>query len=286
MMRKQLALLLLCGTGCASTGVGNPGADDKELTQTEQALVADGDDGTKAGDSASAIVGVPLLALGAADLTDETAAATRVAGGTPVLFPSGCVTAVRDANKVTLTFNNCGGKFGLSGVRGQLVATYTVSSPGAIAVAVATQPGFTVEGLGRDLRPLTFNVSLTGSAVIRFEGGVRRISWNGDYTATVATFVVTHKPAYDVALDDSNCVSLNGSAVTNLDKPNEVTTTISGYVRCGPKNICPNAGGKVTHARRDGTQLTIEFLGGTAARVTGPKRGSIVVPNLLKCSPG
>lgn len=287
MMRKLLVLGALVFGGCLapqdSTGVGNPG-----LTTSEEALVADGDDGTKAGDSASAIVAVPMLALGPGDLADAPTAAARVTSGTPVLFSSGCVTTARDANKVTLTFNNCGGRLGLAGVKGQLVATYTVSAPGEIAVAISTEPGFTAEGLGRDLRPLTFNVTLTGTALIKFEAGTRKIRWNGNYSASVATFLLTHEPSYDVVFDEAKgCVSLDGVATTNRDKPNAVTTTIAGYVRCGPKNICPNAGGKVTHTRvADGAQLTIEFLGGTSARVTGPKRGTVVLPNLLKCSPG
>lgn len=286
MMRKLLVLGALVFGGCLnpqdSTGVGNPG-----LTQTEQALVDDGDEGTKSGDLASSLVSIPMLAVKPVD-SDDLKAATSAEAGTPGLFP-GCVTATRSMSVVSFVFSSCTGRFGLSGLSGTMTATYSLKPTGALGIRVETMPGFGIDTLSRDGRPLRIDVTLTANAELSFAAALRKIVWNGDYLARVGAITVTHKPSYTASVDiDTQCVSLNGVATTNGDKPPfAVETTITGYVRCGPKNVCPNAGGKVTHTRlSDGAQLTIEFLGGTAARVTGPKRGTIVLPSLLKCSPG
>lgn len=286
-MIKKLLVVASLVLGCLvpqdSTGVGNPG-----LTQQEQALVDDGDESTKTGDSASSLVSIPMLALdNAMYLTSETAAATRVELATTIYFTSmACLTAVRETNKVTFTFANCTGRLGLAALNGKMVATYKPAGAGQVSIDIATQPGFTAESIGRDLRPITANVTLTANALISFEATTRRIRWNGDYVASVGVLSITHQPTYDIVVDTGkSCVSVNGSALTNATRPSEVDMLISGYERCGQKNACPTAGGKVTYTRKaDGAQLTIEFLGGTAARVTGPKRQSITLPNLLKCS--
>jgi hypothetical protein len=287
-MIKRLLLTAALLTGCLapqdSTGVGNPG-----LTTQEQALVDDGDEGTKTGDAASSIVSIPMLALdNAMHLATELNAATRAKNATGIYFTTtGCLTTVQDMNKVTFTFKDCTGRFGLAGINGQMTATYTVAGAGQIAIAIATVKPFTVEAIGRDLRPLNAEITLTASALIAFDGVTRRIKWNGDYTATLPTFTISHQPTYDIVVDTSSgCVAVDGSSITNGTKPNQVDTTLTGYKRCGPKNACPLAGGKVTFTRKaDGAQLSIEFLGGTAAKVTGPKRPPITLPGLLKCVP-
>lgn len=284
--RRLVVALSLWSAGCVapqgSTGVGNPG-----LTQSEQALVDDGAEGTRAGDVASAIVSIPLLAIRAADTTDETAAAVAVESGTPALFP-GCLTVVRNGTTATFTFADCPGRFGLSGLSGDLVAVYSRKAGGGLQIRVDSRPDFGLDFVARDGRTTRVAVVLQANAEVTVEGGVRKIRWNGDYAARVGAFEVTHRPSYDASVDlDTQCVSVNGVAATNAAVPaRAIDTTVTGYVRCGPRSACPEAGGKVTYTRRiDGAELTVEFLGGRSARVTGPNRPATVVPDLLQCTP-
>ena len=266
-LRALSAAALLAAVGCGpqdSTGVGNPG-----LTQDEQALVTDGNDSDSAGDIASSIMSVPLLAI----TSDKEITTADVAAGTATFstkfFTSGCVTADRAVGVVTYTFTNCAGPFGFAQANGKLIATFTVKSAGSLDLDL-TSDGFTVNSTP---------VTETGHATVTFTSPTtKQTVWTGSFEGrTPKGRPVHHDAAYTIGYDTvSSCVSLDGSATTTVDLAlpkleHGVTTTIAGYVRCGKRTVCPNSGvvdvvnlvpGAKVH------DVHVMFLGGPSAAVT------------------
>ncbi|MEO7093502.1 MAG: hypothetical protein ABI175_09645 [Polyangiales bacterium] len=261
-------LAVACGPQ-DSTGVGNPG-----LTQDEQALVTDGNDSNSAGDTASSIISIPMLGIGKKDdiVTADLAAGFGVAGVKGPVFGA-CTTTTRDANVVTYEFLDCIGPFGFLNLTGKLVATYTVTSPGSVDIDVTSTA-------------LTINktpIVETGHATVSFlSDGSKQIVWNGQFDGTTPRGrPVKHGAAYTIGIttdpkDTTTCVALDGSATTTVDLgvpklEHGVTTTISGYLRCGARTVCPKSGTVDVVNLTPGAKVHdvhVQFLGGPQAQVT------------------
>jgi hypothetical protein len=285
MMRKLLALGALLFGGCLnpqdSTGVGNPG-----LTQTEQALYDDGDEGRKGGDVASAIVAIPHLALTApADIDTQDKAAALGEFGKLAFTPDGCVTSMRALNVVTFDFKDCTYKLGYGHVSGRLEATYVRDTTGAVTIAVKTiGPAFTLETFNKRLEPITITITITGTATVQFAGGTKRVSWVGQSSGTGPLGTMNQESSYDTSVAAS-CLDVDGVTKTQFPGGRGVETSIVGYRRCGPKTACPLAGKVTSTALLDKTKtITIEFLGGRNVRVTVPGRPAFETDKLLQCS--
>src|SRR6185369_17008650 len=108
---SQLAALVSVSSvlvlGCAGRKATN---ESGGLSQDESALLADGNDGAQAGDTASAIVSVPLLPMSKAELVANADAAAAAAATSGTFFqPTGCLTSTRAANVITYVFAGCTG---------------------------------------------------------------------------------------------------------------------------------------------------------------------------------
>jgi hypothetical protein len=287
-LRKLLflsfAALVGCGTAQDSTGVGNPG-----LTQQEQALYDDGDEGRKAGDIASALAFVPHAAITEpGQIMTGDGAALVGEFGKAAFTPDTCRTSTRVGNVVTFTFNNCRYLAGYTGVTGQLRAEYE-PSPGQLTIRVNTIAPFTLETFNKRLEPITITLELTSEVTVRFVSGGKRFDWNTTYSASNGSATVSHTATYSstrTATETRACVTLDGGATTTFPGGRGVEGTVVGYVRCGDSRACPEAGGKVTFtATGDRTKfITIEFLGGRLVRVTVPNRPAFETDKLLQCT--
>ena len=255
------------GVGCGphdSTGVGNPG-----LTQEEQALVIDGNDSNAAGDTASSLMSVPLLAIRKKTDVATADSAAGFATLSTLAFTSGCASADRVANVVTYTFTSCTGPFGLVQTSGKLIATFTVKAAGGAEIDI-TSDALTLNGV-----PAT----QTGHATITFTSDTaKQTVWTGSFEGrTPRGRPVHHEAAYTIGYDPAtSCVSLDGSATSTVDLAlpkleHGVTTTITGYVRCGKRTVCPQAG-VVDVANLNPAakvhDVHVQFVGGPQAQVT------------------
>lgn len=285
LLRCLLPLVLLAGCSGPqdSTGVGNPG-----LTQTEQALYDDGDDSRKASDVVSALSSVPHLGLKDPSNLDtpDKAAAIGEFGSKLAVGPSTCLTTVRAANVVTFTFKDCA-YLGYTRVNGTLEATYAAGpSAGTATITLDSKKPFTLETYDRKLDPIVIDLTLSGTVQLQITASSKQIGWSGTYSATGPGLSLTHTPAFKSTrstVDAESCVTLDGESTTTINA-RSLSTTVTGYRRCGTSRACPDAGGKVTFTV-PGTPrfLTIEFLGGRHTRVTLPDR-SFETDRVLQCS--
>ena len=256
---KRHLLLVVAAVGCAGTGVGNP-----QLDENEQALIESGSDAMDAGDTASALVAASTLALSdPALLVDGVAVATLVETRAPLYFePAECLVTTRVDNEVTFDFQGCRtGAFGLSSLDGELVATYSVETPGSVDVTIATRPSAPL-GVG------LAEVTLEANASFSVSDSTRTVVWNGSYDAERPLRpTIHHDASYSAAYDtETRCLSLAGSATTRFSEGNGVELELGDYERCGPAGTCPSRGTLTLTELPDRERtLTLEFDGDDTA---------------------
>jgi hypothetical protein len=264
--------LISCSSPQGSTGVGNP------LTAQEQLLLDDGDEVRDAGDTASAIVSVPLLAIAKVDaLASPDLAATTSTFSTDAFFPAKCHTATRNGNAVTFALAGCtAGPLGLAGLTGSLTATFAAGAGGSVDIAIAGGADLTLDGV-----PVT--QSATANVVFTTDGKQRTVDWKGTYESTTPKGKhVKHEAAYVFSNDSSGCVALDGTS-TNTIGAREMSVTIAGYQRCGRRNMCPSAGKLTFTDLKTSTTMSLTFLGGASAVVTRNDGSQLDVG--LRCTP-
>jgi len=254
--RSWFAAALLFG--CASTGVGNPG-----IGETDQRLIDDGTAALDAGDTASSLNSLATLALrDSAPFVDEETVASLVEEQTPLYFePAGCLVTARDAATVSFSFDGCRtGAFGLIELNGEMVATYEVGDA-SVGITLETSPELELGGTRIILESQTlFTTSEASSTLIgngRYQA-VRPLGPDIDHTST-------YQATYE---SNTQCLHLDGTATTLFDGDAGVETSLSDYLRCGPRGTCP-ASGELILTRlpdRDRT-LTLEFDDDRTARV-------------------
>jgi hypothetical protein len=259
-MKSALKLVLLATSACTSTGVGNPG-----IGKQDQALIVDGSDAMEAGDTSSALTSISTLALTEpAQLVDSEAAAGIAETRTALYFePAGCLVTTREVATVTFDFQGCRtGAFGLSELTGQLVATYGLDTPGTIDVSVATV----------DFEIGRARVELQAQSFLTIAEDKRTLVWNGSYRAVRPLRPdIDHQTTYVATYDTSTqCLTLDGSATTLFDTGHGVETSITDYLRCGPRGTCPLGGTLALTAlpARD-RSLTLHYNGDATARIQG-----------------
>ncbi|MBI2392626.1 MAG: hypothetical protein HYV09_23780 [Deltaproteobacteria bacterium] len=287
MIRKLLGLVVVA-VGCNSTGVGNPPNAPDELSTQESELVSDGGDGNRAGDGASSLVSIPLLALKTADQLTTSDGAAAVGEWSRVAFqPTSCVTSTRAANVVTWTFTDCQGPFGLAQLSGKLIATYTARAPSSLEVVIKSEGLKLASAEGVSL--VRADVSIDATAILTITAtGAQNIRWQGLYTVTLPAKRIDHQAAYELT-KAAECIQLGGTATTTLNDARGkrgVTTTLTGYERCGVQRACPNSGTLTIDANPGDFWVTIEFLGGQAIEVASsqyPEPRTIVKG--LRCMP-
>lgn len=264
--------LASCASPQGSTGVGNP------LTAQEQLLLDDGDEVRDAGDTASAIVSVPLLAIAKIDaLATPDLAATTSTFSADAFFPAKCHTATRNGNAVTFALSGCtAGPLGLAGLTGSITATFAAGAGGSVDIVIAGGADLTLDGV-----PVT--QSATANVVFTTDGKQRTVDWKGTYESTTPKGKhVKHDAAYVFSNDSSGCVALDGTS-TNTIGAREMSVTIAGYQRCGRRNMCPSAGKLTFTDLKASTTMSLTFLGGAAAVVTRADGSKLDVG--LRCTP-
>lgn len=254
--RSLLSVILLIG--CSSTGVGNPG-----IGQTDQRLIDDGTSALEAGDTASSLNSLATLALRDSELfVDEQTVATLVAERTPLYFePAGCLVTSRDAATVAFSFDGCRtGAFGLIELNGEMVATYSIDES-SVGISLTTNPELELGGT---------RIVLESENLLTLSGSSSTLVGNGRYQAMRPLAPdIDHTSTY-LATYESNtqCLHLDGTATTLFDAEAGVETSLTDYLRCGPRNTCPTSG-KLILTRlpdRDRT-LTLQFDGDRTAWV-------------------
>lgn len=267
-----LTALGACSNPQGSTGVGNP------LTAQERLLLDDSDEVRDAGDTASAIVSVPLLAIAKPDAlaTPDLAAGTSTYSA-DAFFPSKCHTATRAGNVVTFVLGGCtAGPLGLAGLSGSISATFSAGAAGSVDIAIEGGADLTLDGV-----PVT--QSAAAHVVFSTDGQQRTIDWKGSYESTTPTGKhVKHQADYVFSNDSSGCVALDGAS-TNTIGAREMSLSIAGYQRCGRRNMCPSAGKLTFTDAKTSTTMSLTFLGGAAAVVTRAD-GSLIEIG-LRCTP-
>ena len=259
MSLRQCALLsaaLLIG--CSSTGVGNPG-----INQTDQRLIDDGTSALDAGDTASSLNSITTLALSDAALfVDEQTVASLVEERTPLYFePAGCLVTSRDAATVTFSFDGCRtGAFGLIELNGEMVATYSIEES-SVGISLATSP---------ELQLGTMAIVLESDNLLTVGAESSTLVGNGRYQATRPQLPdIDHTSTY-VASYESNtqCLHLDGTATTLFDGETGVETSLTDYLRCGPRGTCPTSGELILTRLPDRDRtLTLQFDDDRTARV-------------------
>ena len=246
--RFWLAVVLL--TGCSSTGVGNPG-----IGQADQRLINDGTSALDAGDTASSINSLTTLAVrDPALFIDEQTVATLVEQRTPLYFePAGCLVTSRDSASVTFSFDACRtGAFGLIALSGEMVATYSVDES-SVGVSLATSP---------ELELGTTRIVLESESLLTLNGSSSTLVGNGRYQAMRPLAPdIDHTSTYQATYEsNTQCLHLDGTATTLFDADAGVETSLTDYLRCGPRGTCPTSGELILTRLPDRDRtLTLEF---------------------------
>lgn len=246
--RALLSTALLIG--CSSTGVGNPG-----LSQKDQRLIEDGTSALDAGDTASSLNSITTLALrDSALFVDEQTVATLVEQRTPLYFePAGCLVTSRDTATVTFSFDGCRtGAFGLIELNGEMSATYSIDES-SVAISLATNPALELGGT---------EIVLESENLLTVGAESSTLVGNGRYQATRPQLPdIDHASAY-LATYESNtqCLHLDGTATTLFDGEAGVETSLTDYLRCGPRGTCPTSGELILTRLPDRDRtLTLQF---------------------------
>jgi hypothetical protein len=268
---RQFALVTVLSSGALSTALGLGCAGHKTtttesgLSSDESALLADGNDGAQAGDTASAIVSVPLLPITKAELVANADAAATAAATSGTFFqPAGCVTATRAANVITYVFAGCTGPFGLVAVNGKITATITAgTAPSSVDVAVKSE-GLTLNKAA---------VEQSATAHVSWTGTTRTVQWDGQYHgATTGGRPIDHTASYTSSVDSAtSCVTLSGTGTTTVGGRG-LKNLVTDYTRCGDRSVCPKSGEIISTIQGgllDGKSIKVEFVGGNHADVTG-----------------
>jgi len=246
--RAWLAAVLLIG--CSSTGVGNPG-----IGKTDQRLIDDGTAALDAGDTASSLNSLATLALrDSALFVDDDSVAALVAERTPLYFePAGCLVTTRDGASVTFTFDGCRtGAFGLIELNGEMVASYAIDES-SVGVSLSTSPELELGGT---------RIILESENLLTLSGSSSTLVGNGRYQAMRRVGPdIDHTSTYQATYEsDSQCLHLDGTATTLFDGDEGVETSLSDYLRCGPRGTCPTSGELVLTRLPDRDRtLTLQF---------------------------
>lgn len=254
--RSVFVFVLL--VGCSSTGVGNPG-----IGQADQRLIDDGASALDAGDTASSLNSLATLGLrDPALFVDEQTVAMLVEERTPLYFePAGCLVTSRDVATVTLTFDGCRtGAFGLIEINGEMVATYSIDES-SVGVSLATNPELELGGT---------RIVLESENLLTLSGSSSTLVGNGRYRAIRPLGPdIDHTSTYQATYEsNTQCLHLDGTATTLFDGDAGVETSLTDYLRCGPRGTCPTTGELILTRLPDRDRtLTLVFDGDRTARV-------------------
>jgi hypothetical protein len=263
----SLLLLSSVVSGCAlrsSTG---------ELGLTEQQLVSDEQESTRADDDLESGLDEPLSGSdpmrpeAPESALNDSASSARMADlkdrARRHFQPEGCLTTTLDGLVATHVFNNCTGPNGLRTFNGTIVSTWAFEPTKASVSHRATD--FKING-----------ASISGSREVSYskDGVVYTKVRVGDWSGTTAEGQAIRHQANFVSVYDANarCVVRNGSASSSLGA-RSFSRKVEGLEICGTRLRCPKAG-TVTLARAD-KSIAVEFSGTRTVEITLPSGRSV-----------
>jgi hypothetical protein len=254
---------------------------DQPATDDENALLAqDGSDANAAEShtesmtstfiTAAAGGGIGFASSGSA-LGGGHLAAEAIGDGLKAVYV-GCKTPIAaavDANakKITYTFDDCSGPYGLLHVTGVVTVTYDQPAP--------TQLNLDLSSTGLVVNRTKLDWHATGA--ITASGTSRSMVWKGSVGGTTArgrAFSRTNEKTIGWEAG-KQCVTVNGASEGDVTG-RKLRTEVSAYTIC--ESACPEAGGsiKITSVAT-GKTVSLAFDGSNTATYTGPNGGQVQV---------
>lgn len=270
----------LVAVGCAAK---TDTAGDGTLGTDEAQLVDDNSEAQDQDDSMESGVEEPLSGSDPADPgtpatgADGAAVAGNVKANLGKWFkPAGCITTTLAGNVATHVFKGCTGPYGFVNFDGTVTTTYEIAN-GALTITFEAS-GFKANG-----------AEVSGKRVVVYtkSGSIVTKHRTGNWTGTTKNGkAFSHTADFTATWDSAaKCVTRDGSAQTMI-AAREFSLTIAGYKRCGIGSLgCPQSG-EITLERTKGgasASVVIDFLGGRAFTVTGPKGNKVT--RQLVCVP-
>jgi hypothetical protein len=254
MRTRWLALALVPLVAC---GRKDDGTGGDEATEAEAAALTTDTSNVEGSVQTMTTDPLTMAEMG----SGEMAATTAASKAENYLQPKGCYMAVAAGNKVTYTFNNCTGPYGLVKANGTVVATFTPAGAGSIKVDVAAS-GFRVNDV-------TVNLAFSGTFTVQGAKKSATIATTSSATSAKGK-TITRAGSYTVTWDGM-CLSLDG-AVTTTVGTTVYATTFGNFKKC--RGMCPS--GSITFASSKGTSLILNYNGtATATWTSGTKMGTI-----------
>lgn len=287
----KLANLVLLSTvtvlGIATTACNVRSRDDasdgEALGTAESQLVEDDTEADDTDGDAEAGLDEPLSGATPADpstpaegATDDEVTAKVKANVGRFFQPAGCLVSTIEGNKAKHVFKGCSGPYGLASFEGEVSSTYSVAD-GKLTIT-HTFEGFKANGAAiSGTRVITY--AKDGTKIVRTRTG----NWTG---TTRKGRTITHSASFVTTWDPATrCIERDGAAQTTVGEKS-FERTLTDYKRCGiGKGGCPESGKLVLQRTRGDASfsLSLEFLGGTAYRVTRPNGTQI--ERRLVCNP-
>lgn len=267
--------------GLVTIGCSVKSTDDPEpLGSNESQLVADDDEASEADEDVEIGVEEPLSGATPADPGSPADGATDAelmgkVKTNPGLFfqPAGCLTTTIQGNVATHVFAGCTGPYGMTKFDGTVTVTY-VREAGKLTITYEAS-GFKVNGATVSGKRVVV-YTRSGTTITKERTGAwTGTTAKGNPISHDASFVTT----WDAA---TKCITRDGSAKTSIGGRSFERSIENyercGIGRLG----CPESGKVVLTRTKSGESmsLTIDFLGGRDVRITRPN-GTQVVRQLL-----
>jgi hypothetical protein len=188
---------------------------------------------------------------------DAQAAANAAANAGQFFSPAGCATPTASGNTMTVTFANCTGPMGLSGVNGSISIAYqTSTSPGTLTL---TSQNLTASNGAQITLSSTASYTISGNTVALTTQSASSVK-----TAAGVTITRIPSPSTLVFTQGSQCFTQNGQEQFTING-NPWSGVVSNFNRC--LGQCP-ASGTFTLTPPNGDTVTITYNGSTDASIT------------------
>lgn len=246
-------------------------------TLADEQLASDGAEESAASAQSTNIGNVVFTAITS---QDPNTAASDVGTSPQTLLPEGCVSRSKDASDplvAHITFNDCTGPFGLVHLKGEVVATFSAGTGGALHVDLA----------GKSLTANDHPLDYAATADVTLDGAMRDVKWHGSWKATTTKgLAVDHSSDLTISVDTAAlCLSGSGTAETSV-ATRGVNTDIKDYKICLDGSgavLCPT--GSVTHTvKLTGKQISVAFDGSDKAEITGANGRTFDVALICKAA--
>lgn len=279
-------LAAVAATGCAKSSDDADGSAS-DIGTSENALSVDNDAAQEAEDGgeeaedglSGATADDPTPVSGSS--IDAVDAVIKTNPG-KYFQPAGCIVSTRvGPGDWKHVFTDCHNPSGKRTFNGTIESVWTLKNGGLQVVHTATDfqitgPNVTATVSGAR----TVNYTLASTTVTKTRVG----TWTGTIAknnATTATEAWSHNANFTTTWDSaSKCYTRDGE-VDNTLGTDAFGRKVSGYKVCGSLSACPEAG-EIDITKKDGTEITITFLGNGNFDIEGAKKKK-VLRKILAC---